>query len=112
MQHGDMGRRARETDEALAAGLRDFMRRHEVSQSALASFLGVDKGTISRSLSSRSFSPSLRDRAAKLLNPASGDGNEDHPVQESLRLLSECAMLLDAARTLMARALDLVERKH
>jgi transcriptional regulator with XRE-family HTH domain len=88
------------------------MRRHDVSQSELASFLNVNKGTISRSLSSGSFSPSLRNRAAKLLNSASCDENEDRAVQESLRLLFECAMLLDAARALMARALDLVERKH
>lgn len=112
MQHGDMGRRAREPDEALAAGLRDFMRRHGVSQSALASSLGVNKGTISRSLSSGSFSPSLRDRAAKLLHPAGGNEHEDCALQESLRLFSECVILLDAARALMARALDLVEQKH
>lgn len=107
-----MGRRAREPDRELAAQVREYMRQHGMSQGALAERLGVNKGTVSRSLSAASFSATFRKKVKGLLGVIDPKVDPVALLQESLRISVECAKLLDVAQVLMVRALDLAGRNH
>lgn len=106
-----MGRRARSYDPLLAVKLREFMARERKSQNELAILLGLDKATVSRSMSSQSFSTKFQRKAEAMLR-LSGKGNESSDlVLKLLRISAECSTLLGSAQTLLAQALDLAEQR-
>jgi|GEM_PF-3221216 len=81
------------------------------SGTTVARLLGVNKGTISRSLGSNSFSPPLRVRVALLLDPVS-QAPVDELLQESLHKLRLSDMMRSDAEMLIASALDLIRQTH
>lgn len=77
----------------------------------VARLLGVNKGTISRSLGSSSFSPPLRARVALLLDPVS-QVPVSELLHESLHKLQLSSTMRSDAEMLIARALDLIRQTH
>ena len=68
--------------------------------------VGADKGTISRALSTMTFSRSLAARISHLVSPSGTTAPISELLQKSLRLLSMSDRLRQDAERMLSQALD------
>lgn len=85
------------------------MERHQLNQTQMAALLSVDKSTLSRSLSSSSFSSRLRLRAQKIAMSEQGETTE-YVLHKSLYLLEQADRLRQEASRLIVEAIDRAAR--
>lgn len=83
-----------------------------LSQAQVAEMLTTSKATVSRSLSTASFSPAFRSEVTALVAPSRAADDPLALLHKSLHLFAQSGILLDAARSLMTQALDLAERRQ
>lgn len=102
-----MGRPAKRLDEKLHLELRSYMDLHGLTSTEVAAMVGVDKGTISRALSTMTFSRSLATRIVRLVSPSSATKPISKLLHKSLHLLSISDRLRQDAERMLSQALDL-----
>lgn len=106
-----MARPSRIADQDLAERLREQMHSHGWTGSDVARMLRVDKGTVSRALSSSSFSLALRPRVAMLIDPA-GQSSISELLHNSLHKLRLADKLRRDAEVMISTALDLSQQNQ
>ena len=111
MQHKFMGRPSRISDQDLADSLRARMLSHDWNSSDVARILNINKATISRALSSNSFSPALRPRVAALIGHMGKDSISEL-LHKSLHKLRLSDTLRREAEVMISEALDLTRQNQ
>lgn len=106
-----MARPNRVRDQDLADRLREQMRIRGWTGSDVAQMLGVNKGTISRALSSSSFSPALRPHVAMLVDSEEQSSVADL-LQKSLHKLKMSDIFRRDAEVMISKALDLTRQSR
>jgi hypothetical protein len=107
LQQFRMGRPARIFDEHLHEALRSYMKMYGRTVTEVAAMVSADKGTISRALSTRTFSRSLATRIASLIAPTTDAMSVKVLLQKSLHLLTMSDRLRRDAERMLSQALDL-----
>ena len=82
------------------------MKQRGLSGTDIAAALAVDKATISRSLSTKAFSQTLRWRVADLIRRPVDPRTTERLLQDALRLLRTSDRLRANAERMIAEALD------
>lgn len=106
-----MARPTRVRDQDLADRLREQMRIRSWTGSDVAQMLGVNKATISRTLSSNSFSPALRPHVAMLIAPEEQSSVHDL-LHKSLHKLKLSDIFRRDAEVMISKALDLTRQNR